>query len=464
MRRRLLLVLLTFSALAVTAFAWPLLISTASGRTQRFVIARTEDLNRFAVLAQQASLEHNYDDLREEVRNYHDLYGDGVLVVDDQGTTVAQAGLTRDAGLEDRIRGALTSQPAILPDDLRPWSHHDELFARPVGTDTRVVGAVVVRASVRGAVAEITDKWALILLTAVGAATVCVLLALLLARWVLRPLGELEHGVRALTEGRCGEHIRERGPREMRALAGLFNQMSEVIAESAAQQRRLVADASHELRSPIARLRLPVDALAEQVRPAGREAYCRIVAEIDELESLSTSLLELANADQAAMELAAGTSMPESCDAMELLVERREAWLPTARLAGVTLDAPESTPVVRLACPELELKQVLDVALDNAIKYAGSRARVRMECARGPGCGRIVIIDDGPGLSPQELARATTRFWRSRLHRTATGSGLGLAIAERLVTTWGGALRLRTNQPSGLVVELTLPLAREVAT
>lgn len=465
MRCRLLVVLLTFSAFAVTAFAWPLLISTASERTQRFVNSRTEDLARFAAIAQQAAMDDVDTGLMAEVRNYHELYrDDGVIVVYTNGRPTVQAGISMaDPGVENAVNGALRNRPFTLLGELWPWSDDLELFASPIGTDTSVIGAVVVRSSARRAIADITEQWTRILLAALAAAIACVGLAVLLSRWVLRPLAELEHGVLAVTEGRRDTHIRERfGPRELRALASSFNRMSEVVAESAAQQRRLIADASHELRSPIARLRLPVDSLACHITAEGQEAYRRIVAEIDVLESLSSSLLGLANADQTAMELAAGTDATEGCDVTELLVERREAWLPTATKAGVALDGPDSTVAIRLACRETVLKQVLDVTLDNAIKYAGAGARVRMACAKDLGCGRVAIIDDGPGLRPQELGEATTRFWRSRRHRTETGSGLGLAIAERLITAWSGTLRVRANHPRGLIVEFTLPLAKEV--
>jgi signal transduction histidine kinase len=83
----------------------------------------------------------------------------------------------------------------------------------------------------------------------------------------------------------------------------------------------------------------------------------------------------------------------------------------------------------------------------------------------GPGTGqkdgRVAIVDDGPGLSPHELAKATTRFWRSRRHPSETGSGLG-AIAERPVPARGGTLAVRANSPRGLIVECILPLAAEV--
>lgn len=466
MRRRLLLVLLTFSAIAVTAFAWPLLMTTAAERTQRFVISRTGDLDRFTAIAQTALLDKDATELAYEAHSHHELYGDDVIVVDAYRDVQVQAGLTlADAGVSDAVDGALKNQPVVALGPLRPWSRDEVLFAAPIGTDTRVMGAVVLRSTAGNAAADIAGQWALILSTALAAAMACVALVQLLARWVLRPLAELERGVHAVTEGRRTEDIGERsGPPELRVLAGLFNRMSRAVAESAEQQRRLVADASHELRSPIARLRLPVDSLAGHIPPEGREAYDRIVAELGELESLSKSLLGMANADRNALELVAGTGDDESCDATELLVERREAWLPTAELAGVTLDVAESAPPVRLVCPETELKQVLDATLDNAIKYAGADTRVRMDCTEEPGRGRLAITDDGPGLSDQERDYATTRFWRSRRHGAETGSGLGLAIAERLVTARGGTLRIRANNPRGLVVEVTLPLAREEQT
>lgn len=465
MRRRLLVVLLVFSALAVTAFAWPLLLSTAAERTQGFLISRTADLARIAAIAQHALPANDMPDLLAEVRAYHRLYADDLLVVDTARTPRVAQGLRRtDPGVAEAIDRALKNHPAAPPDDLRPWSTEEVLLAMPIGTDTRVSGAVVLRSSVRGAAADVGVTWARVLAAALGAGVVCALLALLLARWVLRPLRELERGVRAVAAGERGAHIGDRlGPRELRTLAGAFNVMAAAVTAAMEQQRRLVADASHELRGPIARLRLTVDSLVRYVMPAGHGTYGRIVAEVEELESLSNGLLDLAAADRTATELAAGAGVADGCDATELLVERRETWLSAAEQAGIRLSAPESVHAVPLALPEIELKQVLDVAIDNALKYAGTGAHVRLGCEVAAGHGRVVIADDGPGLPEAELTVATTRFWRSRRHQGGTGSGLGLAIAERLVTARGGTFRVRANRPHGLVVELSVPLAGEVA-
>jgi signal transduction histidine kinase len=462
-RKRLLIVLLAFSALAVTAFAWPLLTSTAAKRTQDFLIARTAELDRIAAIAQQGVLDGDFAELKAEVHAYHQIYADGLLVVDNTRAPLAAEGLTgRDPGVRAAVDNALKNQPAELPEDLRPWSAEHALLAVPIGTDTRVSGAVVLRSSVATTAEDIGFAWLRVLVAAVAAAVVCVLLALLLARWVLRPLRELERGVNAVAAGERDAHIGDRlGPRELRSLAGSFNNMAAAVTAAAEQQSRLVADASHELRNPIARLRLTVDSLVPYVSTAGDTAYGRIVAEVRELESLSNGLLDLAAADHTATELAAGTGVTDSCDATELLVERRETWLPAAAEAGVELSVPDTVCPVQLALSEIELKQVLDVAIDNAIKYAGSGAHDRLDCAAGAGRGRVAIADDGPGLPAAELAVATTRFWRSRRHHGGTGSGLGLAIAERLVTARGGTFRLRGNRPRGLVVELTVPLAKE---
>ncbi len=151
------------------------------------------------------------------------------------------------------------------------------------------------RSSVRTAAEDIGTAWLRIVAGALAAGGVCVLLALLLARWVLRPLRELDRGVRALTLGERDAHIGDRlGPRELRTLAGSFNVMAAAVTSAAEQQSRLVADASHELRNPIARLRLTVDSLVPYVERDGQVPYGRIVAEVEELESLASGLLDLA--------------------------------------------------------------------------------------------------------------------------------------------------------------------------
>ncbi|SFQ56330.1 Signal transduction histidine kinase [Amycolatopsis arida] len=458
MRARLLLVLVAFALATVAAFAAPLLASTAEQRTQELVIARLADLDRFAVLAQQAVDSGAAAALVADVERYTELYDEGVAVVDAARSPLVQAGLSvADPAVRARVEGALRNQPSPHPPALRPWSTEPVLFARPVGTGTRVSGAVVLRASVAPAARDVAVGWGSILAGALVAAAAFVLLATALARWVLRPLHALERGVAAVAEGHRAHVSAGAGPRELRALAESFNRMSAAVQRSAEQQRRLIADASHQLRNPMAALRLRVDALADQLHPAGRRTYRATVAEVERLESLLDGLLALAVAESTATRRAAGEDAVPA-DAVTVLADRIDAWRPAAERAGVRLrDAAVPGPVL-VRCPESELAQVLDVALDNAVKYAGAgtsvEGRVRLDTAAGR--VRLEVADDGPGLTAAELARATERFWRAERPGAPRGTGLGLAIAQRRVLAWGGDLRLRAAEPHGLVVEIDL--------
>ncbi|WNV88729.1 HAMP domain-containing sensor histidine kinase [Umezawaea sp. Da 62-37] len=443
MRRRLLVVLLLFSATAVTAFALPLLSSTAAERTQRLVISRTSDLDRFAALAtgDRAAL-------IAEISAYTAVYDEPVLVVDGQRRVVARSGDLdpADPALATALDAALRNQPAAPAPTVRPWSTDPVVFARPVGTGTGVAGVVVLRASTQRAAADVAVGWAWVLAGALAAALACALLAQVVARWLLRPLADLEGGVRAVASGQRRAHVAVgSGPRELRALSESFNRMSDAVAEAADQQRRLIADTSHQLRNPLAALRLRMDTLSARVGPD--DTCGAAVAEVERLESLLDGLLALATADSTATEVAAGGREPALADLGAVVSDRADFWAAEA-------DVPTGLAVL-VRCPESDLAQVLDVLLDNAIKHGGG-GRVTMGADRAAGTAWVEVADEGPGLPPDGLALATTRFWRGGTD--SGGTGLGLAIADRLATARGGSLDLTPARPHGLRVRLTLPL------
>jgi signal transduction histidine kinase len=456
-RRRLLVVLSAFALAAVAGFAVPLLDATAAGRTQEFVLARTGDLDRFAALAQQAGGPAGADNLAQEVQAHHAVYGEGVVVVDRSGRAMVEAGLRADEpAVVAAVDAALRNQPAARPERLRPWSTEPILLARPIGTGTQVGGAVVLRAEPAAAAADIGAAWAVVLLGALLAAVACAALALLLARWVLRPVRELAAGVGEVAAGHPGAHVSPRaGPTELRELATAFNRMSDAVATSAEQQRRLVADTSHQLRNPLAALRLRVDTLDPHIAAAGRTTYRSTMVELDRLEALLDGLLDLASAESRATDLAAGAGPADRAELTAVVAERIDAWRPAARGAGVRIDAAAPEPV-EVACTTSELEQVLDVLLDNAVKYAGRGTTVEIAARSDGGRARLEVRDDGPGLPAEHLQQATERFWRAP-GSTARGSGLGLPIAERLVTARGGTLRMASPPGHGLVVTIELP-------
>ncbi|MGC7099672.1 sensor histidine kinase [Amycolatopsis lurida] len=456
MRARLLVALLAFALVAVAGFAVPLLSATAEQRTQQLVISRNADVDRFVLLAQQAVESGDTAMLRTEAEAYRALYNEPVLVVDAHRRPLVDS---PDLNLgqqpvRERVEATLRNQATPAPETLRPWSADPVVFARPVGPSTRVAGVVLLRASVDTAAADVGRRWLLTGLGAVAAALAFAALAWLFTRWVLKPLHQLEDGVLAVTGGRRAQVPASTGPKELRVLAGEFNQMSDAVLESAEQQRRMVADASHQLRNPMAALRLRVDSLAPRVDESGQRTYLATVTEVERLESLLDGLLALAVAETTATRAAAAGSA-EHAGLAGVLAERVDAWRPSADQSDVDIKVGE-VPAVLLRCPEADLAQILDVLLDNAISHGGPELALS---ASVHGDQAVLLVrDNGPGLSEEERAKATERFWRRGGDGAPRGTGLGLAIAERLTSAHGGALSLHATEPHGLTVRVELPV------
>ncbi|MFD0312436.1 sensor histidine kinase [Streptomyces sp. NPDC127119] len=467
MRTRVQAALLLFVVIAVAAFAVPLLLFTASDRTQQLVLARSADLDRFAALMDQAAATGDTSAVAAEARRYTALYGEPLVVTDTRRRTVVQTGGMRaaDPAVARLLDAALRNQTEHPSAALRPWSRGHRMFAEPAGTGTRVSGAVVLRASVGTAADEITRRWAAVLAGAALVAVACAVLARAATGWVVSPLRRLDRAVGQLAAGLPPEQTRAGGPPELRQLAIGFNRMARTVTAALEQQRRLVADTSHQMRNPMAALRLRVDALHTHLAPSGERTYTGVTTELDRLETLLDDLLALATAEHRAGELTVTDGSGGHCDAAAVAADRHRLWKPVAERAGARLSlAPTSAahPVpVPAACTDRELAQIADILLDNAIKYAGEGAEISLACTTEPGFAVLTVTDDGPGLGTDELALATTRFWRSgrqRENRTA-GTGLGLAIAEQLLAGRGGRLDLTAARPRGLRARALVPRA-----
>ncbi|WP_416971047.1 sensor histidine kinase [Streptomyces sp. 4F14] len=454
MRARVLTVVLAFALLAVAGFAGPLLTLTAVQRTQQLVAARAADLDRFATLAEQAATSGDPSTLTAEADRYTELYGEAVVVVDARRAPVVQTGglHAADPAVARLVDAALRSQLRYPAGTVRPWSRADVLLARPVGTGTRVSGAVVLRASVRAAAADVALRWALVLAGAGVFAAACVLLARRATQWVVRPLHRLDRAVGELAAGLPPERVvRAGGPPELRQVVEGFNRLADTVTTALEQQRRLVADTSHQLRNPLAALRLRIDSLQPRLPASATRTYTGVTAELERMERLLDDLMTLADAEHRAGELAVTDRQGASCEVRPVIEAQAQVWRPATK-GALVLDRVGKGVV---ACSADELAQVMDILLDNAIKYGGGRVEVSCE-ATGTEVA-IEVRDDGPGLSPGELACAGTRFWRAERHRDVRGSGLGLAIAERLVAGHGGRIEFEAGPLGGLAVRAVLP-------
>ncbi|MFE2326470.1 ATP-binding protein [Streptomyces sp. NPDC059385] len=462
MRRRLLAVLMVLMGVAALLLCVPLADAYARGRTEHLLLQRRSDAVRFADLADRMRTDADRSELSAEIGRYAELYGAGVVVVDTAGTTTARAGPgiyagpAADTAASDACRRALTGRSTDRLPTLRPWGPASVVLAEPVGRDERVSGAVLLAVPTAAARRDVTVRWSLIAAGALAAFAAAALVAAGISRWLMRPLLDLDRAVEGLAAGSLqARAVSATGPPELRRLRQHFNTMAQAVSESIGRQRDFVADASHQLRNPLATLVLQLENVEPYVAPGpGRAEHTRALDEAERLEELLDGLLALARVES-------GAADPQEQDVSRAVRERVRAWEPVFREAGLELAAADLAEDLRARALPDATGRVLDAVLDNAVKFVPRGGRTVVTTARGAdGTAVVRVTDDGPGVREDQLPLLLRRFARSPEHQNLAGSGLGLAIADEIARISGGSLDVGANEPQGLVVELRLPYAR----
>ncbi|WP_043640498.1 sensor histidine kinase [Nonomuraea candida] len=439
MNSRLVVTFTTLIVFLVAALAVPLGLAYASHRTNRLLLDRRADATRFAELADQAARDDDRTGLVAEINRYADLYGAAVRVRDRDGSVLFTAGRF-EADERDALRLALSGRTTEDLPTITPFGPATVLLAEPAGRDAQLSGVVLLQAPADRARLDVTLVWAAVALGALAALASSVVAARRLARWILRPVTELDRTTREIARGRLDARAHPGvGPSELRRLEERFNAMADAVAGAMERQRAFVADASHELRTPLTVLGLRLENLEPHLRGEGTAEFEEAMAELDRLTLLVEDLLALAR-----VEAGAGVESRE----VEL-GPRLAAWTEVyaAKHLHLVTDIPEKSVVPEAAA------RIADIALDNAQKFVPPDGTVTVTLDDGV----LRVADDGPGLSEEERAEALSRFWRSGAHANVPGSGLGLAIATELARSCGATLRLLPAEPHGLVVELQLP-------
>lgn len=465
MWRRVLLVLVAYSAIAVVVLAVPLALTVSRERLQRFGESRFAAASYFADLA--ARDEDSGDlELQEAAQRYHSLYGEGVVVVDRDGAARASAGIsTESPGVADAASAALRNQRSDVPSTLTPWSHPDVLIAVPVGTGTQVDGAVVLSASTAAAAGDVTRSWAVIVAGALGLLAVASVIAVALSRWTVRPLTALSTRVNSLSDRvldrlpvsapvtSSSNGTTYAGPPEVRELGRAFDAMAENVETAAAAQRRLVADSAHALRNPLAALRIRLDTLGMGLAGKSADTHRKTTTEVDRLSGVVADLLALASAESRPAE-----RTRTSCDVGAAVAQRHEFWSGAIAEAQMTSTIVTSAAATDAAISEDDMNQILDVLLSNAVKYAGAGAHIEMGWRTTVTGVAVWVEDSGRGVPEEDLALLTNRFFRAS-GTVGQGTGLGLSIARALTERAGGTLTVTARHPSGLRVDLALPVS-----
>lgn len=238
-------------------------------------------------------------------------------------------------------------------------------------------------------------------------------------------------------------------PQEVHALAGAVNQLLSVVRRSLGQEKRFLNDAAHQLRTPLAGLISQTElALAESDPQALKNRLTKVLAGAQRSAHLVHQLLSLAR-NEADVKL-------QALDAAALAREVAREWTPRALAAGIDLGY-EGEDKLLVDGEQLLLREALSNLLDNAILYAGTSSVVTLRVTRSQNQAQLEVEDNGPGLSPADLAHVFERFWRAS--ELPGGCGLGLAIVAEIAHRHGGTATAQAVQPQGLRVRLSLPLA-----
>jgi signal transduction histidine kinase len=275
-----------------------------------------------------------------------------------------------------------------------------------------------------------------------------------LAYRALRPVELLR---RAADDYGAKDLSRRLAPRDLRddelgRLARTLDGMLDRVAASVEQQRRFTADASHELRTPIATILADASLSLERTRSAedSRATIARIESEAARMGRIVESLLALARTD--VQSLPEHTANIDVADLLEASARRVSSGA-TERGIRIALHADRG---IRVTDRENGLERVFDNLLDNALRHAPAESAIEIEAEAGDGIVRVTVADRGPGIAPDERARVFERFHRSP-GSSGTGSGLGLAIAREIVEAHRGRIAVAETPGGGATFIVELP-------
>ena len=438
MTRRLLLSYLSITAFVLLIIELPLGITFARAERDRLIAAVERDATVLATVVEDTLEAGATSGLDPVAAGYQDRTSGRVVVVDRRGVTVADsdppAPGRRDLSTRPEIAAALRGQHTAGFRSSATLGSDFLYVAVPVASQGLVYGAVRITYPTATVDARVRRVWlALAVVPLVGFAR---------ARSIPRPMRDLELATAVLARGELEARApADRGPPEVRGLAAAFNDMAARLGRLLDTQRAFVADASHQLRTPLTALRLRLENLEATIPPAAAGDLQAAAAETGRLARLVDGLLTLARAE-------AAPTRREVVDLVTVVTDRRAVWAPLAAEQDVELTFQPGPAAPVWAVPGA-LEQVLDNLLANALRSTPTGNQIDLAIRQAGGWVELHVTDHGPGMPTDQRQRAFDRFWRAP-SADPDGTGLGLAIVRQLLEASGGTAELRPNPGGGL--------------
>jgi signal transduction histidine kinase len=358
------------------------------------------------------------------------------------------------AGVKD-IQLALLGTRASGRSELQPNDAVVAYATVPTTNNGVVDGAVRITYPTTTLDERVRDVWLQVGLLCLGVLVAVALLGAVIARGITRPLRRIEEATDRLGSGDLATRVDEDdGPHELRRVASTFNRMAKELSDLIESQTQFVANASHQLRSPLTALRLRLENLEAGASAPEGESIRAASRDVARMSRLIDGLLVLASD-------ATHHENVEPVDVAAVARDRVAGWNDVARENGVdiVLDAPATAYALTLAsAPE----QLLDNLIDNALNAAPPNTTITVSVRRRGSTVDVAVLDRGPGLDADSRTRAFDRFWRAP-NAYAGGTGLGLAIVRQLAEASGGTSRLDERDGGGLAAAVSLPAAEGTA-
>jgi two-component system, OmpR family, sensor kinase len=368
-----------------------------------------------------------------------------VLVVDSRGLVLADSAdsATLHSSYRSRpeIAAALRGSAVQTRRQSRTLGESILATAVPVVHGGQAIGAVRITQSVAAVQRAVDSTVAKLALIAGTVLLLGLLAGALIARQVALPLRRLEAAAKRIEGGDLSARAIVEGSSEQRSLAMSFNEMAGRVQRLLTAQREFVADASHQLRTPLTALSLRMG----EARAAGVSAQASAeldvgAAEIDRLAVIVDELLVLSRAEDR-------RAAVEQVDLRDAARRAGERWLIAAHTEEIDLNVVDEGGGT-VVCSGADLDRALDVLVENAVRYSLAGSEVTIASA----AARIEVRDRGPGLALGEERVVFERFHRGRAGRQGpSGSGLGLATAQALARGWHGDAGLRNRDGGGAV-------------
>ena len=330
----------------------------------------------------------------------------------------------------------------------------------PITADFEKVGTVLVGSMVDSSLSGADERFldsvsASILWATLGASLIALLMGLLFTRRVTRPLASLNAAARRVASGDLSTPVEIRSNDELAELSVSFNTMTEELRRLEEAKKRIIADAAHELRTPVTLLQGTVEAMIDGVYPLDISTLRSMHEETIRLSRLIDSLRELETIESGELELDL-----KEVDVLEIARKAVSLFTAQASSKGIELSIVEGdSGNPRLVADGLRLGEVVYNLISNAIKYSPQGSEVRVSVRAEPALVCIAVEDSGPGIPEDERERIFERFYRIDRSRTqdSGGRGLGLAIASEIVKAHGGRIEVGESELGGaaFVVKLS---------